>query len=125
MSKRNSLIRVLTIAASIAVAAPVFANDQQPPCPVRWGEPGKPLVSTAETAKAIFLAVEADFFPAADSEQYPEVVAEDEGEWWSVFRYRPPETQPDGSMIVTFGGGQLSLRIAKCDARVTEVWFTR
>lgn len=125
MSKRNSLVRVLAIAASIAVPAPAFANDQQPPCPVRWGDPGKPLVSTAETAKAVFLAVEADFFPAADPEQYPEVVAEDEGGWWSVFRYRPPETHPDGSVVATYGGGQLSLRIAKCDARITEVWLTR
>lgn len=92
---------------------------------MRWAQSGRPLVSTAETAKAVFLAVEADFFPAADAEQYPEVIAEDEGEWWSVFRYRPPEAQPDGSLMVTRGGAQLSLRIAKCDARVTEVWFTR
>ena len=125
MWKCTSPVRALAIAASLSVAAPVFAGDQAPACPIRWGEPGRPLVSTAETAKVVFLAVEADFFPAADREQYPEVVADDEGEWWAVFRYRPPEPQPDGSVRVTFGGGQLSLKIAKCDARITEVWFTR
>ena len=125
MWTRASPVRVLAVAASLSVAAPAFSDEQAPPCPVRWGEPGRPLVSSAETAKAVFLAVEADFFPAADPEQYPEVVAEDEGEWWSVFRYRPPERLPDGSLIVTFGGGQLSLKIAKCDARIIEVWHAR
>ena len=125
MRKHVSAVRVLAIAVSITVAAPALAEEQTQPCPVRWGEPGRPLVSTAETAKAIFIAVEADFFPAADPEQYPEIVAEDEGEWWSVFRHRPPEPQPDGAVIVTFGGGQLSLKIAKCDGRITKVWLTR
>lgn len=109
----------------VRVAAPAFADDQTTACPIRWGEPGRPLISTAETAKAVFLALEADFFPAFDREQYPEVMVEDDGEWWSVWRHRPPELRPDGSLIVTFGGGQLSLRIAKCDAKITEVWHTR
>ena len=125
MRRCISTLVVLAIAASISIAAPAYADEQPPPCPVRWAERGRPLVSTAETAKAIFLAVEADIFPAADPDQYPEVVAEDEGEWWSVFRHRPSEPLPDGSVIVTAGGGQLSLRIAKCDARIIEVWLTR
>ena len=125
MWTRLSPVRVLATAGSILFAPPAFADEPTPPCPDRWGQPGRPLVSNAETAKAVFIAVEADFFPAADAEQYPQVVAEDGGEWWSVARYRPPEEQPDGSLIVTRGGGQLSLRIAKCDASITEVWFTR
>jgi hypothetical protein len=85
-----------------------------------------PLVTSSETAKAIFLAVEDDFFPEADKTQYPEVVAVDEGEWWSVFRHRPPEGNlADGTFTVTRGGGQLSLRIAKCDAKISEVWLSR
>ncbi|MFT4913336.1 MAG: hypothetical protein ACI9YM_001933 [Brevundimonas sp.] len=123
MWKRILSVKVLAIAASIAVAAPALAYARTPSCPVRWGEPGRPLVSTAKTAKAVFLAVEADFFPNADSEQYPEVTARDEGEWWTVFRWRPPEEQPDGSVLIFNDGGQLSLRIAKCDAKITEVWF--
>ena len=124
MSGRVPLVKALTIAALMSIATSAAAQDDTP-CPPRWGEPGRPLVSTAETAKAVYLAVEADFFPQADRAGFPEVVAEDEGEWWSVFRYRPPERQPDGTAIITFGGGQLSLRIAKCDAKITEVWFSR
>jgi len=85
-----------------------------------------PLVTSSETAKAIFLAVEDDFFLEADKAQYPEVVAVDEGEWWSVLRHRPPEGNlADGTFTRTFGGGQLSLRIAKCDAAISQVWLTR
>lgn len=115
----------LATIALVSFATPTFADDPAPLCPPRWGAPGRPLVTTPETAKAIFLAVEADFFPAADREGFPEVVAEDEGEWWSVFRYRPSERQPDGSLGITYGGGQLSFRIAKCDAKIAEVWLTR
>jgi hypothetical protein len=125
MWTRISSFMALVIAVSIVAAIPAIADDQTPLCPDRWGKPGRPLVSTPETAKAVFLAVEADFFPAADPKQYPQVEAEDEGEWWSVYRYRPPEAQPDGSVGVTRGGGQLSLKIAKCDARITEVWLAR
>lgn len=125
MSIASLPLAVLAIVGLLSVAQPVLADDQTLVCPLRWGEPGRALVTTPETAKAIFLAVEADFFPTADRERFPEIVAEDEGEWWSVFRYRPVELQPDGSMIRTFGGGQLSLRIAKCDARISEVWRMR
>ena len=85
-----------------------------------------PMVTSPETAKAIFLAVEDDFFPEADKARYPEVVAVDDGEWWSVFRHRPIEGNlADGTLTRTVGGGQLSLRIAKCDGRNSEVWLTR
>tara|TARA_R110000850_G_scaffold88306_1_gene189704 strand:- start:4 stop:375 length:372 start_codon:yes stop_codon:yes gene_type:complete len=115
----------LALALMMSMATPVMADEQPPVCPVRWGEPGRALVTTAETAKTIFRAIEADFFPAADREGYPEIVAHDGGDWWSVFRYRPPEPQPNGDILITAGGGQLSLRIAKCDAKITEVHFTR
>ncbi|WP_143093666.1 hypothetical protein [Caulobacter sp. UNC279MFTsu5.1] len=86
---------------------------------------GKPLVTSAETAKAIFLAVEDDLFPAANKTEYPEIVVEDEGGGWSVFRHRPAQRLPDGSLQITSGGGQLSLSIDKCDAKISKVWLSR
>lgn len=124
MSDRVPLVKALTLAALMSIATPAVAQVDLP-CPPRWGEPGRALVSTAETAKAVFLAVETDFFPQADRVGFPDVVAEDEGEWWTVFRHRQPEQRPDGSAMITLGGGQLSIRIAKCDATITEVWFSR
>lgn len=114
------------IAFLMVMATPAIAEERTPLCPPPgYGEPGRALVTTAEAARTIYLAVETDFFLAADREGFPEVVAEDEGDWWSVFRHRPPEPQPNGDVIVTRGGGQLSLRIAKCDAQIAEVSFTR
>lgn len=124
MSGRFQLAEAVAVAVLMSIATTAAAQDE-PTCPPRWGQPGRPLVSTPETARAVFLAVEADFFPQADREGFPEVVVEDEGEWWAVFRYRPPEPQPGRGAIITHGGGQLSLRIAKCDAQITEVWYQR
>ena len=105
--------------------APDYADPKTPVCPIRWGQPGKPLVANAETARAIFLAVEKDFAPNADTRTYPAVDVRDEGEQWSLFRWRPPGTLSDGNMDVTHGGGQLELAIAKCDAAISNVHFSR
>ncbi|MBO9502721.1 hypothetical protein [Brevundimonas sp. A19_0] len=86
---------------------------------------GEPLVTSGEAAKAIFLAVEGDAFPQSDRVGYPAVGVTDEGEWWFVFRYRPPMVNPDGSTTSTRGGGQLSLKISKCDARISDVTLSR
>ena len=104
---------------------PARADERAPACPARWNKPGKPLVTNSETAKAIFLAVEKDFFPAADAETYPVVGATDEGDRWIVSRGRSPVTTPQGDVEVTMGGGQLALTIAKCDAAISGVVFNR
>ena len=113
------------VVTSALGATPARADPGAPNCPTRWGKPGKPLVANAETARAIFLAVEKDFFPQADRETYPAVDARDEGERWSVFRWRPPVTPPNGQVGVTRGGGQLQLEIAKCDATISDVYLSR
>ena len=87
---------------------------------MRWGSPAKSLVATPDAAKAIFIAVERDFSPLADKVQFPDVEASDEGEWWSVSRGKQPRGES-----VTFGGGQLSMRIDKCDGRIWHVFRVR
>ena len=78
---------------------------------MRWGAPGKPLVTRPETAKAIFLAVEKDLFPQAATKTFPAVDANDKGDHWEVFRWGPG----------FLGGGQLQLSIAKCDGAISDV----
>lgn len=97
------------------VALPTQARGPALSCPLRWGEPGKPLVTTPVTAKAIFLAVEKDFFPQADAKGFPAVDANDKGDHWEVFRWRPG----------VLGGGQLELSIAKCDGAISDVHLSR
>ena len=123
-SPTKSLRLVLIAFGAISLGSQAAASAQE--CRAVGMRRDVPLVTSSETAKAIFLAVENDFFPEADKAQYPEVVAVDEGEWWAVFRHRPPEGNlADGTFTRTVGGGQLSLRIAKCDAAISQVWLTR
>jgi hypothetical protein len=111
-----------------AIAATAHAGaspaTQAGPCPPRGGGPGKPLVPDAETAREIFVAVEKRFNPAADLKGFPVIEAEDEGKYWTVFRYNPPVEMP-GALIVTAGGGQLEMRVAKCDGAMTHVHLSR
>ncbi len=121
----RSIVATMIAVASAVVATSALATPDAPSCPARWGKPGKPLVTSAETARSIFLAVEKDFFPQADRDSYPAIEAKDEGERWTVFRWRPPVTLPSGDIEVTHGGGQLELKIAKCDATISDVYLSR
>ena len=110
----------------LAVAIAIQPVDHQPPiCPDRWGEPGARLVSRSETAISIYLAVEQDFFPQADTERFSQIGAEDQGDHWAVWRSAPGVANPDGSITITSGGGQLSMRMAKCDGAISHVFLTR
>lgn len=119
-------------AAAFLSGSPLFANEIEQPdaalaCPARWGEPGRPLVAKEQTAKSIFTAVEREFFPAADKSEYPDVAARDGGGYWAVFRYRDfrQDKAKKGEIILRAGGGQLSLRIDKCTASISNVFYSR
>ena len=104
--------------AMICLPTSGMAKGHDLNCGVRWGAPAEPLVTTAEAAKAIFVAVEQDFSPHVDKAEFPLVGASDEGKWWSVFRGKPASEH-------FRGGGQLSMRIDKCDGRIWHVFRTR
>ena len=109
------------------VAIPLASHAQAKelhPCPPRWGQPGAPLVPDEETARRIYLAVEDSFNPGADRKGFPEVKADDEGDCWEVFRWKPPIQTPNG-WLVTEGGGQLEMGIAKCDAAISNLHYSR
>jgi hypothetical protein len=44
--------------------------------PLRGGEPGKPLIPDAQTAREIFVAIERRFNPSADLKGFPVVEAD-------------------------------------------------
>lgn len=119
---RHSLVP-LTIAFA-ALAGSALAAEP-PACPPRSGKPGAPLVSRPETARAIFLAVEADVFPQADRAGFPAVDVNDDGKHWTVYRWRPPQPLPNGEMRLTAGGGQLSLTVDKCTGEVADLRWQR
>lgn len=94
-----------------------------PLCENRFYGQGRLLVATEETAKAIFLAVEQEIFPGADRAGFPLVEAfESPGDpgFWTVIRTRDREP-----FVAYRGGGQLELRIAKCDGAISHVALSR
>ena len=119
------LVLSAIVVSVIPLAIEARAIGEVPLCPMRWGEPAKPLVSKSDTAKSIFLAVEADFFPMADRTGFPNIAIEDDGKFWSVGRSKAPGETANGDIEITYGGGQLTLRIAKCDGRISDVAFSR
>jgi hypothetical protein len=123
LASRSIAFLVGTLVLISASAA--LATDNTPSCTARWGKPGRPLVSNPETARAIFLAVEKDFFPNADAKIYPAVEVADEGTKWAVFRWRPPAATSADEMEVTRGGGQLSIAVSKCTAEISDVHLSR
>lgn len=113
---------LLSVFASEPQAVP-RSPPQSPPCENRFYARDRLLVATEETAKAIFLAVEQEIFPGADRAGFPLVEAfESPGDpgFWTVFRTR--EREP---FVAYKGGGQLELRIAKCDGAISHVALSR
>lgn len=109
-----------------ATVGPAIADEREHSCSRPGFHPRAGVVARPETAERIFLAVESEIFTGADKETFPEIVVRDEGDHWSVFRHRPPEPpQPDGSRRIWIGGGQLGMRIAKCDGAISDVFLQR
>jgi hypothetical protein len=122
MKYRNGFIFLVFALAGFCA---IGAQTKPLSCAARWGTPGVPLVKKADTAKAIFLAVEQDLNPRANPSSFPDVTVDDEGGAWSVFRGRAPHISGNGDFDIMNGGGQLAMRIAKCDGHISNVSFSR
>jgi hypothetical protein len=129
MKVMKMVMAAMAVTAVAPISAKTFAAEPTGAsplvCPERWGKPGEPLVSREETAKTIFLAVETEFNPEADKARFAVVKASDEGDHWAVWRGSEPRQLTDGSWSVIMGGGQLSMNIAKCDAAISRVFYTK
>jgi hypothetical protein len=73
----------------------------------------EPYVPDPQTAKAIFLAVEAARVPQADKRQFPLVDVMEKPGRWVVVRH-------SASAV---GGGQLELEISKCTGTIYRAGF--
>ena len=95
--------------------------------PRETGDAERFLVGSERTARAIFLAVEQDYHPRADKKNFPDVRVRDEDTYWAVFRMRSAKRDrpKDGEIIVYAAGHQLSIRIDKCTAAISNVYFSR
>lgn len=121
------------IATSIALTSAAVGGQSVPlkgaeVCAAReTGDTERYLVGSEKTAKAIFLAVERDYAPWADKTNYPDVYVRNEGSYWSVFRMRSAKRDhaKDGEIIVSAGGGQLSIHIDKCNGGISSVYLSR
>ena len=122
---RQTLIPTFIVLALAGCAhTPFSAADPSSSCRSQDAARAAALVKMPQTAKAIFLAVEADYAPYDNPNAFPDISVDDEGGYWRVSRGRMPVTSGD-TIEVTMGGGQLSLRIKKCDGQIDQVHFSR
>jgi hypothetical protein len=109
---------LLLLALQIIVMAPPAG-----PAPVCHHEDGlidRPVVPTAEVARAIFAAVAKPLQSEQAASKYVLTIA-DGGAAWVVFQALPP---PPAGMI-QFGGGGLEMRIDKCTGAISEMHYSR
>jgi len=84
------------------------------------------FVPTADVAKDIYTAVGRGIYRDF-LKRYPIVVAEDEGDHWSVSQTddRPPPKPGPNEVVVIRGGGQFHMDIDKCSGAVSNAVFNR
>jgi hypothetical protein len=114
MPQRIAVAITFVLIALSSGSAYAADSASQPQCPEPW-------VPSKEVAKAIYLAVgRAQNTPWFKN--YPVVVVEDAGDHWSVSQAsgKPlPKLKP-GEVIVSAGGGQLSMDIDKCTGAISH-----
>jgi hypothetical protein len=118
------LLKALAGATIICCFTPAFAK--QASCPPPWADG---WVKDPDVAKTIYLAVgRAQHFQ--DFDKYPDIVVEDRGDQWLVSQtdlHPQPLAPVPGreAVIVSAGGGQLYMRINKCNGAISEAWLNR
>ena len=123
---RSLLILVFALLGACAASATEDAGPTSPVvCPHTDGLIDGPYVAKEETARAIALAVVEQLQNREQRARYS-LDVEDDGAFWTVFQSVRGYPRRDGdSIIVMMGGGGLSMRIAKCDGAVSDVYRQR
>jgi hypothetical protein len=106
---------VVTLLASLSVGV---AADQ---CRTSIGA----IVPDANTARQIAVAVIAAHQKPENSEKFELEVEPDGDSSWSAYQYIPPATGRNGEIIVTEGGGGLSMKIDRCTGAISQVYYQR
>lgn len=92
-----------------------------------------PYVANKTAARGIFKTIAAAIEPQAHrNKRYPIVVVVDDGKSWAVYeQQRGGGTKvtplPNGweKVVVTAGGGGLTLEIDKCTGAITQAYYDR
>ena len=112
-------VRSILIVLALVVGGSAIANAADPVliCHQQYENHavvGRPLVPDANTAKAIFLAVESKLL-RPDLGNFPDVVVAETSDHWRVGRASRKSN--------IRGGGQLNLEVSKCNATVSNIVF--
>jgi hypothetical protein len=113
---------ILLAMAAFSLAAPI-PEAPAPRCTHTDGLIDGPFVPNAAIATAIYRAVRPGIGEGPKPE-LPEVEVFDAGGHWEVMenRKRAPPSDP---MEMTYGGGQLYLRIDKCTGAISDAAYNR
>jgi len=106
---------VVALLASFSVRA---AADQ---CQTSIGA----IVPDANTARQIAVAVIAAHQKRENSEKFELEVEPDGDSSWLAYQYIPPVKGRNGEIIVTDGGGGLSMKIDRCTGAISQVYYQK
>jgi hypothetical protein len=115
----------LLLAALVLTSQPAYAASSAS-CAKEAGYIGGPYVPSRDVAIAIYRAVAKAIAPDKVKE-YPIIHVEDDGDRWTVSQTRR-EQDPrvkNGEVVVSTGGGGLSMSIDKCTGAVSQAAFSR
>ena len=120
MVKSAGLICLLAASSALAAESQsASAPLDKMTCPHVAGHIDGPFVPTSQNARSIYLAVRSAITPWLDGRHNVQVKVEDGGDRWDVFADELVGEKA-GQIVVTKGGGDLSLQIDKCSRAVSN-----
>jgi hypothetical protein len=125
MVKSAGLIWMLAASSALAAESqPASAPPGKMTCAHVAGHIDGPFVPTSQAARSIYLAVRSAITPWLDGRPNVQVKVEDSGDHWDVFADEPVGEKA-GQIVVTKGGGDLSLQIDKCSGAVSNAFLMK
>ena len=109
--------------AAIALLMYSAAGAGEQRCRVGLGE----MVPTAAVARDIAVAVMRGRRTSEESADYELVVEKygKRGKKWNVRQDKKDRVMPNGDVIITAGGGGISMLIDRCDGKISKVYLQR
>lgn len=88
----------------------------------------KPMIPDEATAMKVASILLESYLGSERFEHFQRtqpLVAQLDGDVWSVFSHHPPQVGPDGHPRYIMGGGGPCIRLDRNDARVVQLYFQR
>ena len=100
----------------------LVANDGQRPCDIAIGD----LVPNAQVARRIAEAViRGRETPERRARYRLDVEPDGQGDWRASQSLPQSPPNAHGNSVITRGGGGLTMRIGRCDGKISEVHYVR